>query len=89
MCGFRFQGLDLLKKQLFAIMKAQGAAYPTQVFHVPEAKQTFDEMEALVARIHALGYRKMPEDMYLDWLATLNEQREKYTNQKIHSFTTE
>lgn len=77
---------EVLKKQLFRLMEQQGVEYPSQVFHLPEAKQLFDDMETLAAKIHTLGYRKMPEEMYVDWLVSLNEQREKYTNKKISTF---
>ncbi len=33
--------------------------------------------------IHALGYRNMPESMYLNWLLSLKEQRTKYENKKL------
>ncbi len=35
------------------------------------------------AQIHELGYRKMPEEMYLDWLTSLQKERKKYENKKI------
>jgi len=35
--------------------------------------------------IHKLGYRMMPEEMYLDWLTSLEKERRKYENQNITS----
>jgi len=36
--------------------------------------------------IHELGYRQMPEDMYLNWLVSLKEEKDKYANKKINTF---
>ena len=69
-------------------MKKYYAQYPADIFHIPEAKQLFTEMNTLYAKIHQLGYRKMPEDMYLDWLVSLKEQRSKYENKNIINFNT-
>jgi hypothetical protein len=33
-----------------------------------------------------MGYRKMPEEMYLDWLVSLKEERTKYENKEISNF---
>jgi hypothetical protein len=51
-----------------------------------EAKNLFMEIEATARKIHGLGYRKMPEKMYLEWLATLRTQKDKYTNKSISNF---
>ncbi len=38
----------------------------------------FKELEKEYAHIHKLGYRNMPENMYLDWLISLKIERIKY-----------
>jgi hypothetical protein len=48
-----------------------------------QARNLFLEMQSIYVRIHQLGYRQMPEEMYLDWLTTLQEEREKYQNKAI------
>ena len=40
----------------------------------------FAELEKEYAHIHEIGYRNMPEDMYLNWLVSLKNEREKYEN---------
>ncbi|MEQ8909419.1 MAG: hypothetical protein RIC95_09515 [Vicingaceae bacterium] len=77
---------EVLKVQFFEIMESNYAEYPKEVMHIPEAKSLFDEMELLAKKIHKMGYRRMPREMYLDWLASLREEREKYTNKKISNF---
>ncbi|MEO1022789.1 MAG: hypothetical protein AAFW89_09600 [Bacteroidota bacterium] len=48
-----------------------------------EHRNLFLEMQSIYVKIHQLGYRQMPEDMYLDWLTTLQEEREKYQNKQL------
>ena len=42
------------------------------------------DLEKEYAFIHKIGYRNMPEDMYLNWLVTLKTDRKKYEN-KSHN----
>jgi len=44
----------------------------------------FKELEKEYAFIHKIGYRNMPEDMYLNWLVSLKTERNKYEN-KSHN----
>ena len=44
-------------------------------------------MNELYAKIHRLGYRKMPTDMYLNWLYSLNEYSNEYRIKKIISYS--
>ncbi|UII76012.1 hypothetical protein LV716_17365 [Flagellimonas sp. HMM57] len=46
-------------------------------------KKRFLELQGDYMTIHELGYRRMPEEMYLDWLTSLKEEREKYENKTI------
>lgn len=54
----------------------------------PETREMLLEIQNQLTKIHGLGYRQMPEDMYIDWLVSLKEEREKYTNKKITTFDT-
>ena len=75
------------KKKMFeALMKKYNAIYPNQIFYVPEAEKLFNEMTELYGKIHELGFRKMPEEMYLNWLISLKEERNKYENKNITNF---
>jgi hypothetical protein len=78
------------KKKLFdALMKKHYAKYPADIFHLPEGQQLYTEMTASYGQIHELGYRKMPEEMYLDWLVSLKAERSKYENKEITNFRTQ
>lgn len=61
----------------------------TQMY-TKEADKTFeaalvlkDEMDKIYANIHKLGYRKMPREMYISWLYSLNELSKEYRTKKI------
>ncbi|MGH2666306.1 transglutaminase family protein [Flavobacterium sp.] len=47
----------------------------------------FKNLEKEYAHIHQIGYRNMPEDMYLNWLVTLKTERDKYENKNLNTFT--
>jgi len=49
-----------------------------------QKQKDFLEIQELYAQIHELGYRKMPELMYLDWLVSLKTEKDKYQNKKIN-----
>lgn len=51
-----------------------------------ETRKILLEVQSELTKIHELGYRQMPEDMYLNWLVSLKEEREKYSNKKINTF---
>lgn len=75
------------KKKMFdTLMTRHNAQNSADIFHLPEAQNIFNEMTNLYVQIHELGYRKMPEEMYLDWLVSLKEERNKYENKKISNF---
>lgn len=78
--------VETKKKKFDWLMKKHGAKYPVDIFYISEAKNLFDEMTALYSNIHELGYRKMPEKMYLDWLVSLKAERSKYENKEIANF---
>ena len=54
----------------------------------PKTHAIFKEIEKELAIIHKLGYRQMPEEMYIDWLVSLKEEKQKYANKKINTFNT-
>ncbi|GAA5039215.1 hypothetical protein GCM10011506_38120 [Marivirga lumbricoides] len=49
-----------------------------------EMLQSFQELEQSYMAIHHLGYRKMPKEMYLNWLFRVNND----TTRKPHQFET-
>jgi hypothetical protein len=53
--------------------------------HKAKAQKVFAEMQQLYVKGLDMGYREMPKEMYLAWLSSINEQKEKYVNSKINS----
>jgi len=49
----------------------------------PKAKEIYDLMVQEYSTLYKLGYRQMPEGMYLDWLVSLKTERNKYENKKL------
>jgi hypothetical protein len=46
----------------------------------------FRDLEQEYAHIHKIGYRNMPESVYLNWLETLKAERSKYENKNLNTF---
>jgi hypothetical protein len=74
------------KKSFDMLMEKYNAQNPAEIFIYPEAQQIFNEMTAMYAEIQEVGYRKMPEEMYLNWLVSLKSERSKYENKNISNF---
>lgn len=75
---------ETLKKRFDALMKKHNVKYPSELFYDKEAKALFDEMEGWYVKAVTLGYYEMPSEMYLDWLVSLKEEKEKYTDTKTN-----
>jgi hypothetical protein len=50
---------------------------------LPQAKRTFVEMQTLYLKLFDLGYREMPEQMYMQWLQSVVKERDKYLNKNM------
>jgi hypothetical protein len=74
-------------KQLQLLQKKHGYAYLKRVTELPKGKAKWDEMNALYGQLLNLGYRQMPEQMYVDWLVSLKKEKEKYTNKQAPGAT--
>jgi len=49
-----------------------------------KAQKVFPEMQQLYVKGLEMGYREMPKEMYLAWLSSINEQKDKYVNSEIN-----
>lgn len=56
-----------------------------QAEQLPQALALRQEIEQELQYIHELGYRQMPESMYLAWLLSLKTEEEKYATQKLRT----
>jgi hypothetical protein len=48
------------------------------------AKGTYRQMEQLYMKLFDLGYREMPDQMYIQWLQSVVKERDKYLNKKVN-----
>ncbi|MGC4129276.1 MAG: hypothetical protein QM564_06885 [Bergeyella sp.] len=71
------------KKQFQKLMKDQNTDDIQTVLTSPKAKELFDLMNKEYTHIHKIGYRSMPEEMYLDWLISLKTERAKYEDTRL------
>lgn len=76
------------REKIEKFLKEEKAKFPQDIFKYETSAKLFKEMEMIASKIHELGYRKMPEQMYLDWLVSLQEEKQKYSNKKISTFKT-
>jgi len=51
-----------------------------------QSQKLFKEMQDLYVKVHTLGYRQMPKDMYMKWLVELKTEKEKYLNKNVSGF---
>ena len=77
--------LETTKKKLELIAENRDKQID-EIFDDPKAKEIWIDLNQQVRHIHDLGYRQMPKEMYLDWLISLKEEKEKYTNTKVSTF---
>lgn len=74
---------EIHKAQFEKLMKEQNTKDIQFALADPKGKQLFDLMNKEYAHIHEIGYRSMPENMYLDWLVSLKTEREKYEDTRL------
>ncbi len=74
-------------RQLQQMQKRYGYAYLKELTNRREGKAKWDEMNALYGQLINLGYRQMPEQMYVDWLFSLKKEKEKYINKQAPGAT--
>ncbi|MBT2622848.1 hypothetical protein [Chryseobacterium sp. ISL-6] len=70
-------------KQFQKLMKEHNTTDIQATLSDPKAKELFDLMNKEYAHIHKIGYRSMPQQMYLDWLVSLKTERVKYEDTRL------
>lgn len=54
------------------------------VYEANKSKAIYKDMEATYIRLLELGYREMPERMYMQWLKSAIEQKDKFSNKQLN-----
>jgi hypothetical protein len=68
-------------------MKILKVKNPEELFTDKSVKEMYTNMEPTYVRLYKLGYRRMPEEMYMQWIGMLKNEPEKYLDKKnIHKF---
>ena len=63
--------------------ETQGKIYELGGPQIYSFKELFELMNKEYTHIHEIGYRSMPEEMYLDWLVSLKTERAKYEDTRM------
>lgn len=71
------------KNYIGLLMKQKNVKNPKDLFDDKSIELMYSEMEQIYVRLHQLGYRNMPEEMYLKWMGLLESEPEKYLNRKV------
>ena len=67
-----------IKEEIIMISKEKKAQIIAEQYKRSPSFTSQNHMNELYAKIHRLGYRKMPTDMYLNWLYSLNEYSNEF-----------
>lgn len=71
------------KYYIQAQMKVKNVKTPQELFADNSIKEMFVDMEQTYVKLHQLGYRRMPEEMYMQWMGMLKNEPNKFTNPQI------
>ncbi|MEM8524987.1 MAG: hypothetical protein AAGG68_10105 [Bacteroidota bacterium] len=69
--------------QLQQLQASFGYEYLKEAIKLPQGKTIWKEMNATYQKLYQLGYRQMPDKMYLEWLESLEKEKERYSNKKM------
>jgi len=66
-------------------MKNRNVKNAKDLFTDTTISEMYSDMEQTYVRLHQLGYRRMPERMYLEWISILKNEPNKYINKNIQT----
>lgn len=78
---------EALGKQIEQMLELRDRDF-SSVNEYADTREILLEIQEQLAVIHGLGYRQMPEEMYLDWLVSLKNEKDKYENKNINTLNT-
>jgi hypothetical protein len=71
------------KYYIHSLMKAKKLKKPESLFADASVKAMYSEMETIYIQLHKSGYRRMPKEMYRQWMELLKNEQTTYTNLKL------
>lgn len=66
-------------------MKKQDVKKVEDLFADTTIAEMYSDMEQTYVQLHQLGYRRMPERMYMEWISLLKNEPSKYINKSIQT----
>jgi len=66
-------------------MKKQNVKNAKDLFTDKIIAEMYSDMEHTYVRLHQLGYRRMPERMYMEWISLLKNEPNMYINKSIQT----
>jgi hypothetical protein len=66
------------KYYIRSLMKSKNAKKAEELFEDSSIKTMYAEMEKAYVRLHESDYRRMPEEMYLQWIGLLKTDPDRY-----------
>lgn len=54
-----------------------------RIYETSKDRSVYQQMEGLYVKLFELGYREMPDKMYMQWLRSVTEQRNKFGNKAV------
>ncbi len=73
---------EIHKDQYEQKMDEYEADSPSDLWDDPSLKTQFEQIQAQYAHIHKLGYRKMPDGMYMNWLLDVEERDQEEKSER-------
>lgn len=64
-------------------MKARNVKTPQELFAENTIKEMYTDMEQTYVKLHQSGYRRMPEEMYMQWMGMLKNNSNNFTRKNI------
>jgi hypothetical protein len=64
-----------------SLMKTKNVKKAEELFADESIQTMYSEMEETYVNLHQLGYRRMPEEMYLKWMGLMSD--DKYMNRSV------
>ena len=80
----RLMRAEILKDRYRKYVNQNSQSFDTDIVKLNTAHALQEVMKSEYFKIADLGYREMPENMYMEWLTSITKQKEKYENKKVN-----
>ncbi len=74
---------EAIKRFIDLLMNKHKVKKPQELFTDKCIKEMYDDMEQTYLKLYQLGYRRIPEEMYIKWMSLLRNTPAQYVNKKM------